>query len=65
MPFLIAGLVLAHLALLHRDGSNNPLGIESTVDKVSFYPYYYVKDLFVFMVFVVFFLLSYFIIQIL
>jgi quinol-cytochrome oxidoreductase complex cytochrome b subunit len=55
MPFLIAGLVLAHLALLHRDGSNNPLGIESTVDKVSFYPYYYVKDLFGFMVFVVFF----------
>ena len=45
----------AHLALLHRDGSNNPLGIESIVDKVSFYPYYYVKDLFGLMVFVVFF----------
>jgi len=55
MPFLIAGMVLAHLALLHRDGSNNPLGIESSSDKISFYPYYYVKDLFSFMVFVVFF----------
>jgi ubiquinol-cytochrome c reductase cytochrome b subunit len=55
MPFLIAGMVLAHLALLHRDGSNNPLGIESSGDKISFYPYYYVKDLFSFMLFVVFF----------
>jgi len=55
MPFLIAGMVLAHLALLHRDGSNNPLGIESSIDKISFYPYYYVKDLFSFMLFVVFF----------
>jgi len=55
MPFLIAGMVLAHLALLHRDGSNNPLGIESSSDKISFYPYYYVKDLFSFMLFLVFF----------
>ena len=55
MPFLIAGMVLAHLALLLRDGSNNPLGIESSSDKISFYPYYYVKDLFSFMLFVVFF----------
>jgi len=55
MPFLIAGMVIAHLALLHKDGSNNPLGIESSGDKVSFYPYYYVKDLFAFMCFVVFF----------
>jgi len=55
MPFLIAGMVLAHLAFLHRDGSNNPLGIESSGDKISFYPYYYVKDLFSFMLFVVFF----------
>ena len=55
MPFLIAGLVISAFSFIHRDGSNNPLGIESTVDKVSFYPYYYVKDLFGFMVFVVFF----------
>jgi ubiquinol-cytochrome c reductase cytochrome b subunit len=27
MPFVIAGMVIAHIALLHRDGSNNPLGI--------------------------------------
>ena len=28
MPFLIAGLTIIHLSLLHKDGSNNPLGIK-------------------------------------
>ena len=54
-PFLIAGLSLVHLALLHRDGSNNPLGIDSSGDQVPFYPYFFVKDLFAFFVFVFFF----------
>ena len=55
MPFLIAGVALLHLVLLHENGSNNPLGISSVVDRISFYPYFYVKDLFAFMVFVLFF----------
>jgi len=55
LPFAIAGLVIAHIALLHKDGSNNPLGISSATDKISFYPYFYVKDLFSFMCFVLFF----------
>jgi len=55
LPFVIAGLVIVHLALLHRDGSNNPLGISSSTDKISFYPYFYVKDLFSFMFFLFFF----------
>ena len=54
-PFLIAGMSLLHLALLHRDGSNNPLGIDSSGDQVSFYPYFFVKDLFAFFIFVLFF----------
>jgi len=45
MPFLIAGLTIAHLSLLHNVGSNNPLGINTNIDMVSFYPYFYVKDL--------------------
>jgi quinol-cytochrome oxidoreductase complex cytochrome b subunit len=45
LPFAIAGLALVHLVLLHQNGSTNPLGIESNVDKISFYPYFYVKDL--------------------
>lgn len=55
LPFIIAGLSLLHLALLHKDGSNNPLGVDSSVDKVPFYPYFFVKDLFAFFVFLTFF----------
>jgi ubiquinol-cytochrome c reductase cytochrome b subunit len=46
LPFVIAGLIIVHIALLHDEGSNNPLGVTSKVDKLMFYPYLYVKDLF-------------------
>ena len=49
LPFLITGFVLIHLSLLHAVGSNNPLGINTNVDSVVFYPYFYVKDLFAFL----------------
>lgn len=45
LPFLIAATSIVHLAALHQYGSNNPLGGESTIDKIPFYPYFYVKDL--------------------
>lgn len=45
-PFIIVGSVLLHIALLHKDGSNNPLGVESKINRVPFFPYFYVKDLF-------------------
>jgi len=48
LPFVITGLVIVHLSLLHTVGSNNPLGINKNVDSVSFYPYFYVKDLLAF-----------------
>jgi len=48
LPFVIVGMVLLHLLLLHRVGSNNPLGVDGPVDKVPFYPYFFVKDLLVF-----------------
>jgi ubiquinol-cytochrome c reductase cytochrome b subunit len=59
MPFAIAGLVILHLALLHKDGSNNPLGINTNVDTIPFYPYFYVKDLFSFFIFA--FIFSFFV----
>ena len=52
MPFLIAGLTLVHLSLLHKEGSNNPLGINYAIDTIPFYPYFYVKDLFSFLILV-------------
>jgi len=59
-PFLIAGAVILHLTLLHQNGSNNPLGVTIINDRISFYPYLYVKDLFSFFLFVLVF--SYFVI---
>lgn len=56
LPFVIAGLTLLHLALLHKDGSNNPLGVEVNGDKISFYPYFFVKDLYAFFCFLLLFL---------
>jgi len=58
MPFIIAGLVIIHLSLLHSNGSNNPLSINKNVDTISFYPYFYVKDLLSFLFLILFF--SYF-----
>nr|BDN85842.1 apocytochrome b [Microheliella maris] len=55
LPFVIAGATLIHLALLHQHGSNNPLGTRAPVDKIPFYPYFYVKDLFGWVIFGVFF----------
>jgi quinol-cytochrome oxidoreductase complex cytochrome b subunit len=46
LPFVLAGLSLLHLVLLHTDGNNNPLGISSKFHFIYFYPYFYVKDLF-------------------
>ena len=55
LPFAIAGLSLAHLSLLHTQGSNNPLGINTNVETIPFYPYFYVKDLFSVLILVAFF----------
>jgi ubiquinol-cytochrome c reductase cytochrome b subunit len=51
LPFLIAGVTLLHLCLLHKYGSNNPLGINTHVSSVPFYPYFYVKDFFALWIF--------------
>jgi quinol-cytochrome oxidoreductase complex cytochrome b subunit len=54
LPFIIAAFVIIHLYLLHKHGSNNPLGV-NTSSAVSFYPYFYVKDLLGFLLFALFF----------
>ena len=51
MPFVIAGVTVVHLSLLHKEGSNNPLGINTNLETIPFYPYFYVKDLFFFFIF--------------
>nr|ADB43167.1 cytochrome b [Calanus sinicus] len=46
LPFVVAGLSGVHLLFLHQTGSNNPLGVNSNFDKVSFHPYFSTKDVF-------------------
>ena len=55
LPFAILGAVIVHIAVLHQDGSNNPLGIASGNDKISFFPYYFIKDTLSFIAFIIFF----------
>lgn len=55
LPFLLVGASLLHLAALHQYGSNNPLGVNSEMDKIAFYPYFYVKDLVGWVAFAIFF----------
>nr|ALO76963.1 cytochrome b [Scraptia sp. SCR03] len=44
-PFIVAALVLIHLLFLHQTGSNNPLGMNSNIDKIPFHPYFSFKDI--------------------
>nr|ACX48671.1 cytochrome b [Algansea avia] len=44
-PFIIAGATILHLLFLHETGSNNPAGLNSDADKISFHPYFSYKDL--------------------
>nr|AFX69365.1 cytochrome b [Pseudoxiphophorus bimaculatus] len=45
LPFIIAAATLVHLIFLHETGSNNPIGLNSNTDKISFHPYFSYKDL--------------------
>nr|WJQ22270.1 cytochrome b [Gambusia holbrooki]WJQ22283.1 cytochrome b [Gambusia holbrooki]WJQ22296.1 cytochrome b [Gambusia holbrooki]WJQ22309.1 cytochrome b [Gambusia holbrooki] len=44
-PFIVAAATLVHLIFLHETGSNNPIGLNSDADKISFHPYFSYKDL--------------------
>jgi ubiquinol-cytochrome c reductase cytochrome b subunit len=53
--FIIVRIVILHLAALHQYGYNNPLGINSFMDKIVFYPYFYIKKLVCWVAFAIFF----------
>jgi len=36
--------VIVHIAVVHLDGSNNPIGVSSHADKISFFPFFVLKD---------------------
>lgn len=45
LPFILAALAMLHMMTLHVNGSGNPLGISSNVDRVPMHPYFMFKDL--------------------
>nr|YP_009045427.1 cytochrome b [Neope pulaha]AHA03778.1 cytochrome b [Neope pulaha] len=45
LPFILLMMTMIHLLFLHQTGSNNPLGINSNLDKIPFHPFFTFKDL--------------------
>nr|YP_010236190.1 cytochrome b [Desmomyia sinensis]QTD82964.1 cytochrome b [Desmomyia sinensis] len=45
LPFIVLAMVMIHLLFLHQTGSNNPLGMNSNIDKIPFHPYFTFKDI--------------------
>nr|QVV23838.1 cytochrome b [Hyalomma aegyptium] len=44
-PFILTLMVIIHIMLIHEKGSSNPLGLSLNIDKISFHPFFLVKDL--------------------
>nr|YP_010555019.1 cytochrome b [Ooencyrtus plautus]UYP50999.1 cytochrome b [Ooencyrtus plautus] len=56
LPFIVLVLVIIHLMFLHETGSSNPLGLSSNFFKIPFNPYYSIKDILGFIVFLLIFI---------
>nr|YP_010158867.1 cytochrome b [Opatrum sabulosum]QRG31146.1 cytochrome b [Opatrum sabulosum] len=50
LPFIVTAMVMIHLLFLHQTGSNNPLGLNSNIDKIPFHPYFSFKDVLGFLI---------------
>jgi ubiquinol-cytochrome c reductase cytochrome b subunit len=55
-PFIILALIFIHLLILHQTGSNNPLNLSASKNKIPFSHYFIYKDLFSFLVIIFFYL---------
>nr|YP_011018283.1 cytochrome b [Parachordodes pustulosus]WQH58899.1 cytochrome b [Parachordodes pustulosus] len=61
-PMILILLVLLHLIFLHNKGSNNPLGVPSSMNKITFHSMFSFKDIFGFILplfFMIFFMTNY------
>nr|QLY90316.1 cytochrome b [Drymeia vicana] len=50
LPFIVLAMTMIHLLFLHQTGSNNPIGMNSNIDKIPFHPYFTYKDIVGFMI---------------
>lgn len=53
-PFILVGLMVVHLVLLHTTGSNSPTGLNPNSDKVPFHIYFTTKDAYGFILLLLF-----------
>lgn len=57
LPFILVGLVAIHIILLHDPKSSNPIGVQTVfVDRIPLMPYFGIKDLFGYVVFLLLFI---------
>nr|WJJ67816.1 cytochrome b [Scathophaga stercoraria] len=45
LPFIVLAATMIHILFLHETGSNNPMGLNSNIDKIPFHPYFTYKDI--------------------
>nr|UNO54156.1 cytochrome b [Dermacentor (Indocentor) sp.] len=45
LPFILLMMMMIHIMLIHENGSSNPLGVSINIDKISFHPYFSIKDI--------------------
>nr|YP_010025557.1 cytochrome b [Sarcophaga pauciseta]QOQ35857.1 cytochrome b [Sarcophaga pauciseta] len=45
LPFIVLAMTMIHILFLHETGSNNPMGLNSNMDKIPFHPYFTFKDI--------------------
>jgi ubiquinol-cytochrome c reductase cytochrome b subunit len=53
LPFIVLAFTIIHLLFLHQTGSNNPIGLNSNIDKIPFHPYFTFKDIVGFIVIII------------
>lgn len=53
LPFIIIAFAIIHLLFLHQTGSNNPIGLNSNIDKIPFHPYFTFKDIVGFLIIII------------
>lgn len=57
LPFIVTAFTIIHLLFLHQTGSNNPLGLNRSPDKIPFHPYFTFKDIIGFIIILFIFLI--------
>jgi quinol-cytochrome oxidoreductase complex cytochrome b subunit len=48
LPFVVLGVIMGHLVVLHTAGSSDPLALALTPGKIPFHPYFTLKDAYIF-----------------